>query len=209
MPKRQTVSQSKTAGKRQSSILVLNRKNFLVAGGLVVLTWGLIFYVGYSLGRSTLSPDRFNQVVKVLEPSESPKEREEDFAVLQLGSNPAPPSGFAEKVDGISRELEKENGAVSNPQPPVTTRSPSKAKAGKFYAVQIAAISDLKRANSYVRLLREKNFDAYLQTISDENNAPMYRVRVGKSSFAEAEAVMEKLKPLLEGIRPTIFEVDP
>ncbi|MBU2512125.1 SPOR domain-containing protein [bacterium] len=67
------------------------------------------------------------------------------------------------------------------------------------YTVQVFATKDKDKADRIVRLLRQKEFDAYLAEATIENQK-IYRVRVGRKSKAEIAQLNEKLKSVIGGM---------
>jgi len=90
--------------------------------------------------------------------------------------------------------------AAARPEPPAA-RAPvhppaaPTAQAGeKLYTVQVFSSRNQQNAQELMERLKEKGFSAYLNQFQSAGKQVWYRVRVGKTSRADAEALAERLK---------------
>ena len=114
-----------------------------------------------------------------------------------LGATPPPPKAEAPKAEAKPREEpgREHQKPPAEAAPPLEAARASPVPPEPGYTVQVVAYRARPAAEEMERKLREAGFDAYVATISDDDDRPMYRVRVG--SFAtrgEAQRMAERLK---------------
>lgn len=79
--------------------------------------------------------------------------------------------------------------------PKIATRAPgSTALPGDLYTVQVFTSRYEKNARELVNRLRNQGFSAYLNRYQSSQNKVLYRVRVGRTSRADADILMRRLR---------------
>jgi DedD protein len=127
---------------------------------------------------------------------------EAERRILSLGAKPAPKSdasaAFEPKSDAkVQAEVAAPSPAasVTPPIPAPTASVTTPAAKGEGFAVQIAAFTDDKGANSLAGKLKNAGYDSTYTEPVETSRGTLWRVRVGGfASRADAEAARTKLK---------------
>jgi len=196
-------------------------------GFLLVLGMGaalLVFYLGYTFGKASRDP---NLAVKQPAAQESEQETQTAEAVKKdlkiYGIKEEQGAAIDElkmssqetlnDADRLISEAQKEPEPAPQPVPAekpapakkadsFTPQWPDKAKGpdsdSGMYTFQIMASSDIKTADTMVRLLKQRGFDAYIKEHKVQGKL-LYRVRVGRGSRSQLLAMEDKLKRVIAG----------
>ena len=96
-------------------------------------------------------------------------------------SRPATPQPTEPAAPAVSRAA-----APGNP--------PAAGSNGVQYTVQVFSSTSQEKAQALMMKLRRQGFNAYLNQFQSAQNRTWYRVRVGRSSKADAEALQQRLR---------------
>lgn len=191
---------------------------------LAVLTGCVIFYLGMIYGKASRDPNRFAAVSmqdqntsQNAEPEISNKDLEiynirNDAEHLKNLKNES--KNLLEEADRVIMESQQQievDNKVNTP-PKAQTPAPTKetkaqwpnnaqstSKQQDIYTVQIFATKDQDKADRIVRLLRKQEFDAYLVSVTIDNQL-IYRVRVGRRNKEDITKLDRDLKKVIGGM---------
>lgn len=110
---------------------------------------------------------------------------------------PAPAALAPKSAPSVAAAAPAKPAAVAMKPAPVAAKPPVAAPAAMgngAYTVQVFSSTKQANASELMASLKKKGFPAYLNQYQDENKQTWYRVRVGKGSKAEADAMAAKLK---------------
>lgn len=192
---------------------------------LSAMTALVIFYLGWIIGKGSRNPSVAGPNVKEEIIAERTAEKiitAEDLDIYNIreGDRLADLKDDtrnllkeADRVLAESKKPEKKAESVTKAKPTDSKAatpgtSPTKSwpdqpagssVAKDLYTVQVFATKDRDKAERIVRLLKEKEFEAYLATATIEGQA-IYRVRVGRKSKKEIEKLDANLKKVIGGM---------
>ena len=198
-------------------------RGLLVFISLSVLTALVVFYLGWLMGKGSRDPNVASPAVKeeiIAEKSPDKIITADDLEIYNIKEDEKI-SHLKDDTQTMLKEADRVlKESVSKEPSPAETVKPAEKKASSeesapkvqwpdqevkpgdqqdLYTVQIIATRDKEKAEKYVRLLKEKEFEAYLTTATIENQV-IYRVRVGRKSRKDIEKLNEDLKKVVGGM---------
>ena len=195
----------------------LDIKGIIVFTALACLTALVVFYLGVIFGKAARTPNLATiQAKKTFAPQKATEQEisQKDLEIYSIREDGAQIKSLQSDTKNVlaeaDRVLKKSQKRVAvTPAKPTTTKPkpaeqwPNQASAQKkshgLYTVQVFATKDQEKAKRIVRLLRKKEFDAYLVSVTIEKQL-IYRVRIGRKSKAEVEKLNQKLGPVVGGM---------
>jgi cell division septation protein DedD len=186
---------------------------------LSALTALVVFYLGWVAGKGSRNPNitgpRMTEEIIAERPAEkviTANDLEiynirEDDRISNLKDNTKTILKEADRVLGESQQPAKKSAPTAKPKPaapatPVKSwpDKPTKVTSQQeIYTVQVFATKDKEKAERIVRLLKEKEFEAYLTTATIEKQI-IFRVRVGRKSKTEIVKLNTALKKVIGGM---------
>lgn len=204
----------------------LDIKGLIMFVILAFMTAAVIFYLGVIFGKASRNPQHFASVDKdqqdlkvVTEEKISQKDleiytiRSDETDVSNLKANTKNVLAEADrlisesktKAEPVKSKPAESSAKVEKKETPTKPKAQWPDKAAKtdskqeLYTVQVFATKDKEKAERYVRLLRKKEFDAYIVEANIESQK-IYRVRVGRKSRPEITKLNESLKSVIGGL---------
>lgn len=228
MAKAKTQQKKKPASANKEPLefsIDMDLKNLIIIGALSCLTALVLFYLGVIYGKASRNPSLEAQKEMIAVNTQKTEEKEisqkdlEIFTIREEGeqlktlkSDTHNILAEADRVIEASQNQLKAQKKAETVEPKPTPTPPPKTvekqwpekttpahKAEELYTVQIFATKDQDKANRIVRLLRKQEFDAYLVSITIENQL-IYRVRVGRKPKAEIETLNKSLEKVIGGM---------
>lgn len=188
------------------------------------MTLGLgatLFYMGIIFGKSMRDPNEAlitGSQQEVAQRNES-KKLEKELSVFDMRQEEKTKlsdlqkdfQSIVTKADSLEKqenppaEVSQQNKTGSSPPIAKEDKNLKKetpvTKQGPLYTIQVLATSDPKKANSIVKGLKKKDFDAYIVKYQiSGNGAYVYRVRVGRLTKDKANRLKKKLMKSVAGI---------
>lgn len=194
---------------------------FLVLGLGIAL---IVFYLGYTAGKASRNPNFASEQQSVRKTDEAVNTAEDVRKNLKIYDIKEDQGKKIEELRKDSRETlsdadrliaqakkEPEPAPVAKPEnksapakkaDSFTPKWPDKAEKADsgsgMYTYQIIATSDIKTANTMVRHLKHRGFDAYIKEHKVQGKL-LYRVRVGRGSKSQLKTMADRLKRVIAG----------
>ncbi|MFH2132608.1 MAG: SPOR domain-containing protein [bacterium] len=227
-PIKKTITQTKPKRPTQLAIeMDVKGIGFFLFLGLAAAL--IVFYLGYTFGQATRDPNAVAQQAQVQgdEAGEtSAADVQKELKIFDIRGDSG--SGIEDLKKDSNQAMDNVNKLISetrseqkrnqvDPVPPPVKNTPEvvrketdftpkwpdsseKTKTGDdLHTYQIITTKDIQKANSIVRQLKRKGFDAYMVDI-DLQGTRLYRVRVGRGTRAELQAIEEKLNKVIAGV---------
>ncbi len=199
-------------------------KGLLFFISLSLLTALVVFYLGWIMGMGSRDPNIAEMNVKEEVIAEKNAEKmitADDLEIYNIRESKRI-SHLKDDTKSILKEADRVLKESKNKEPVSVEKDTTKAKtkpatskakpqnqwpeesvkkkgSQELYTVQVIATRDREKAEKYVRLLKEKEFEAYLTTATIENKV-LYRVRVGRKSRVNIEKMNINLKKVIGGM---------
>ncbi len=188
--------------------LQLSKGQVVILMALSMVSLVVSFYLGLVTGKSL----RIETSVQQLEQERLQNEAvatQESLSFFQLGQTASKSSpidlDYLEKLKNNTERLAQQGQKEEKPPPTTTTTllPPLEVRTVKMvktqtvgsYTLQVFSTGSSERANTFHQRLLDQGFaDAYVSTYVTGDNKKLFRVRVGKTSKKEAEALAIQLK---------------
>jgi cell division protein FtsN len=121
--------------------------------------------------------------------------RAERELVLEETTPPAAPKAPAQpQASQPAAPRASEPTAPSVNRAPAPSNPPATSSSDTQYTVQVFSSTSQEKAQALMTKLRRQGFNAYLNQFQSAQNRTWYRVRVGRSGKADAEALEQRLR---------------
>ncbi len=197
---------------------------------LVFLTAGLLFYLGIIFGKASRNPNAPGITPKSIVRKTTPVKKpissknleifdihDESNRISNLKKDTEIALGKVEKMLSESKAVESADPKPKAAEKTIKKETPAKqwpdVNQGKnnkeqIYTIQILATKDKVKADSIVRQLRKKAFDAYLVKTAIQGQ-DVYRVRVGRKNKVDIGKMSKRLDKVVSGmaVKPKIIKI--